>query len=178
MGPRSKMKSQNVTTAVVLLLALLLLSWGSQPLLSQGDSAGSPSPPGKPLAATQENGGAVHQHVLIQMGHFTDDLHAALMAMKVGVALQTAGAEVTLFAHLEGIRALDSRQPLNMRWGRSKTFASYYDQFVSKGGKVLGCPHCAETAGIDEGRLRDTARIATEGEVAAMILAADKVLDY
>lgn len=122
--------------------------------------------------------GADPQHVLIQMGHFTDDLHSAFMAMKIGVALRTAGAEVTLFANLEGIRALDSRQPFNMRWGHSKTFATHYDEFVAKGGRILGCPHCAKAAGIDGERLRESARIATEGEVAAMILAADKILDY
>jgi hypothetical protein len=57
--------------------------------------------------------------------------------------------------------------------------ATYYDGLVNAGGKVLVCPHCAEAAGVKAQNLRpgrpDGQR---PGELADVILAADKTLDY
>ncbi len=163
------MKTSPLTTiGIAVLLFLLLVSWRSGPWAD---------PEVRPMNETAEQVEDT-QHVLTQLGHFTDDLHSAFMAVKLGIAVRKAGAEVTLFVNLEGIRAIDSRQPLNMRWGHTKTFAAFYDEFVEKGGAVVACPHCAKAVGIEDDRLRDSAVVATEDELAALILSADKVVDY
>jgi predicted peroxiredoxin len=119
------------------------------------------------------------KHVLIQMGHFTDDLHAAFMAVKLGKALQQEGAHVTLFLNLEAVYMVDSRRPLDMRWGQNEmTLETVLTQFLRGDGKILVCPHCARAAGLEKDSLRSGAKIAKEAEVAKAIMAADVVLDY
>jgi len=130
-----------------------------------------------PIVADQH--GEHSKKVLIQMGHFTDDLHAAFMAVKLGNALQTEGAHVTLFLNLEAVYMADSRRPLDMRWGQNETaLEEYVNRFVKNGGVIVVCPHCAMAAGLQKGSLRSGAKIAEESEVAKAILAADVVLDY
>ncbi len=118
------------------------------------------------------------KQVLIQLGHYSDDLHAAFMAVKLGNALRKEGAQVTLFLNLEAARMADADTPLDMAWGHSGPLAKHWNAFVSGGGTVLVCPHCAKAAGMDKDNLRPKTRIAGEGEVAKAILAADVVLDY
>jgi predicted peroxiredoxin len=118
------------------------------------------------------------QQIIVHLSHYSDDLHATSMALKLGRILAEAGAEVTLFADLEGARLGDSRVPQGLLWGSSEPVSALYDAFTSAGGNVVLCPHCAAAAGISEDDLREGARIATEKEIAALFLAADKVLDY
>ncbi len=120
----------------------------------------------------------VSQKVVIHLKHYTDDLHAVNMALKLGSALQKKGAAVTLMLDLDGVRLADARQPQDLRWGGETPIATYYEDFVRSGGKMLVCPHCAHAAGLTDENLRDGARIGNEGDLAQLILDADKVLDY
>lgn len=119
------------------------------------------------------------QRVVVHLSHATDDLHAAFMAVKLGLAMQEKGAQVTLLVDLEGVRIADTRQPNDLVWGHGEALSTYYDAFVKAGGKVLVCPHCAAAAGLDAKSLRPGAQIAKDpGELAAVLLAADRILDY
>ena len=118
------------------------------------------------------------QQIVIHLSHYSDDLHAASMALKIGKMLAVAGAEVTLFADLEGARLGDRRVPQNLLWGSGKPVNELYDAFVNAGGNIVLCPHCASVAGIGKDNLRDGSRVGTEKEIAALFLAADKILDY
>jgi predicted peroxiredoxin len=118
------------------------------------------------------------QQIVVHLSHYTDDLHRALMALKIAELMQTKGAQVTLMLDLEGVRLADTRQPRDLQWGRFGTAADAYDAFVKAGGKVMVCGHCAMAVGLDEKSLRPGAQMAQEGGLADLILAADKVLDY
>jgi predicted peroxiredoxin len=121
---------------------------------------------------------AARQKVVVNLTHFTDNLHAVAMAVHLAHHMQMEGAEVTLLLDLEGVRLASTRQPQNLVWGKGEPVSKEYDAFVKAGGRVLLCPHCSENAGITERDLRQGARIAKVGELPKTILAADKVLDY
>lgn len=119
------------------------------------------------------------QNAVVHLSNLTNDLHAAFMAVKLETAMKSGPANVTLFVDLEGVRLVDSEQPLDLRWGPGhKRLAEYYDAFVVSGGRVLVCPHCANAAGIDCDSLRPGAQIATEAQLAKMLANTDKMLDY
>jgi predicted peroxiredoxin len=125
-----------------------------------------------PPAAAQET------KVVVHLTHYSDDLHAAFMAIKLAGAFQKNGADVTIFTDLEGVRLADMRAPQNVRWGHSSELAPLYVAFIEAGGKVLVCPHCAMAAGLETKDLRKGAKIGTEDEVVQLLLAAEKILDY
>ena len=118
------------------------------------------------------------QKVVIHLKHYSDNLHAVSMALKLGTALQKKGAEVTLMLDLEGVRLADTRQPQDLRWGGETLIGTYYEAFVKAGGKAVICPHCAHATGMKEKDVRSGARLGDEGDLAQLILDADKVLDY
>jgi predicted peroxiredoxin len=128
--------------------------------------------------AQQASPATGQQKIVVHLKHFTDDLHAAFMAVKLAGALKDEGADVTMFVDLEGVGLADSRQPQDLRWGHSRALSDYYAAWVKKGGRVLVCPHCAKAAGLQAGSLREGAKIGTEQEVAALLISADKILDY
>lgn len=118
------------------------------------------------------------QKVVIHLKHYSDNLHAVSMALKLGTVLQKKGAEVTLLLDLEGVRLADMRQPQDLRWGGETPIGNYYEAFVKAGGKAVVCPHCAHATGMKEKDVRSGARLGDEGDLAQLILDADKVLDY
>jgi predicted peroxiredoxin len=118
------------------------------------------------------------QNVVIHLKHYTDNLHAVSMALKLGKGIQQKGGQVTLMLDLEGVRLVDSRQPQDLRWGTEIPMSTHYEAFIKSGGRAVVCPHCAHAAGLTEKDLRAGARIATEEELAQLILGADKILDY
>ncbi len=128
---------------------------------------------------------AAQQKVVVHLSHYSDDLHRVAMALKLATAMQSQGAQVTLLLDVEGVRLADARQPQELSWGFKDmpTVAEQYDAFIEAGGEVLVCPMCAKAAGLDAASLRPGARLgmmdAEHGsELAEVILAADKVLDY
>lgn len=130
---------------------------------------------GQPTNAADAKAG---QKVVVHLSKFTNDLHAASMAVKLASGMQEHGAEVTLFLDLEGVRLVDQGQPLDLAWGHGKPIGEVYEKFVKAGGKAWVCPHCAHAAGLQEESLRAGAKIADEGSIPAMLLQADKILDY
>lgn len=141
--------------AVVISTALLFSGWGVRSTFAQEK-----------------------QSVVVHLSHYTDDLHAAFMALKLATAMQQKGAQTTLVLDLEGVRLASTQQPQDLRWGTSGDIAGHYEAFVKAGGKILVCPHCAQAAGVDAKILRSGAQIVKEDELAAALLAADKILDY
>jgi hypothetical protein len=55
--------------------------------------------------------------VMVHLGSFTNDLHAAKMALKVATAMRQQGASVVLFVDREGVRLADTRQPIGLIYG-------------------------------------------------------------
>lgn len=132
---------------------------------------------GPAVAAQAEEAAA--QHVVVHLGHYTDDLHAASMSLSLARLLQRKGARVTVFLDREGVRLADKRGPDDLRWGRTaEPVAALFAGFVEEGGRVLLCPHCAQAAGLGSGELRPGARIASDDDVATLFLEADRVIDY
>ena len=118
------------------------------------------------------------QKVVVHLTHYTDNLHAVKMAVHLAYMMQTMGAEVTMLLDLEGVRLADTRQPGELVWGKGEPISKELAAFVKAGGKMLLCPHCSEHTGLTAASLRPGARIGQHGELAKIILAADKVLDY
>lgn len=116
--------------------------------------------------------------VVVHLGHYTDDLHAASMALDLAGMLRGRDVPVTLFLGREGVRLADRRVPQSLRWSDGPSIAEKYAAFVKAGGRVLLCPHCASAAGVDAGSLREGASLGTDENVAAAFLEADKVIDY
>lgn len=132
-----------------------------------------------PVPAAKADPKPTKQSIVVTLAHGTDNLHAGMMAMKIGAALLKEGADVTLFVNLEAVRVADKRQPDGLRWGAGDaTIGGLYREFVTAGGKVLVCPHCAEAAGLKAADLREGAEIATVDQLAKLFLDADKVIDY
>lgn len=119
------------------------------------------------------------QAIVVKLGHFTNGLHEAVMALKLAEGLQGKGARVTLFLNLEGVRLADKRQPVNLVWGAGhEPIDVQYDRFVKKGGKILVCPACAQAVGLTAADVRAGAKIADMEELVNMFLEAEKVIDY
>jgi predicted peroxiredoxin len=116
--------------------------------------------------------------VVINLMQGTNDLRAASMALELANSLLARGAEVTLYANLEGVRLVDERQP-DQRCGMGDvTVGQLYEKFIAGGGTVLVCPLCAEVAGIRAEHLRAGSKLGTMEQVADVMLAADQVIDY
>lgn len=58
------------------------------------------------------------------------------------------------------------------------TLGQAIQRFVDAGGKIVMCPHCAASCGCQVGNLADGAKMAQQGELARVVLEADKILDY
>ena len=58
--------------------------------------------------------------VVVHLGHFTDDLHGASMALSIANMLQKRKVPVTLFLDREGVRLVDARVPQNLQWARTR----------------------------------------------------------
>lgn len=140
-----------------MLVPLLFIAAGSSPLAAQSTSK---------------------QKVVVHLSHFSDNLHAAKMAVHLANMMQGMGAEVTLLLDLEGVRLADSRQPGDLIWGKGDPISTEVAAFVKAGGKILLCPHCSEHAGITPATLRPGARIGQHAELPKVILEASKILDY
>lgn len=133
-----------------------------------------------PAKATAADGVAdKQQKVVVHLSHFTDDIHACFMALKVANLLQEQGADVTVFLDLEGVRLAARRQELAFTWGaESPPLSKYYDQFTAGGGKVVLCPHCAKSAKLNDPGLKRNAELTTTAALGKLLLDADKVIDY
>jgi predicted peroxiredoxin len=122
------------------------------------------------------------QSIVVHLSHSTNDLHRATMAFDLAITLQGAGANVTMFMDLEGVRIMDKNLPQDLTWGfgaQKNSIQQLLQNYVEAGGKVLLCPHCAQAAGLSDSMLLSEAKIAKgPEEVARLFLNADKVIDY
>ncbi len=156
MKPRNRL-GLAVIAAVIAAIGIVVLS--------------EPNPPSVQAKARQK--------IVVHLSHYSDSSHSALMAVHFAQYLQEHGSDVTLMLDVEGARLADQRQVQNPATGMNAQISAYYDGFVKAGGKVLVCPHCAEAAGLTAQNLRPGARLGKDmGELADVILVADKTLDY
>lgn len=122
------------------------------------------------------------QSIVVHLSHSTDDLHRATMALDLARALQEAGASVTLFMDLEGVRLVDKSLPQDLAWGfgaQKSSIQLLLKNYVEGGGKIMLCPHCAQAVGLTDSMISSEANIAAgPDEVARLFLEADKVIDY
>jgi len=118
------------------------------------------------------------QHIVIHLTHCADNLTAAGMALRLGAELLAKGAQVTLLLDLEGARLADVRQPLDLATRRGRLLGDMFDHYVTAGGKMVVCPHCAAAIGLESSMLRPGASIGQDDTLAQLILDADKILDY
>lgn len=118
------------------------------------------------------------QKIVVHLGSFTDDLHSAFMAFSLATNMQKAGASVTVFLDREGVRLADQRERGDLTWGDSGPISKAMSDFVDAGGKVVVCPHCGELAGMTAANLRPGASWASHHDVAALMIEADKVIDF
>jgi len=116
--------------------------------------------------------------VVVKLDHFTDDLHAAFMALKIANGLEEKDQNVVLFLNLEAVRLAHGHQPVDLAWGHNEDFSVLLNRFIEHGGKILVCPHCANSIGMHAEDMREGITIAEEGEVIDAIMAADKVVSY
>lgn len=130
-------------------------------------------------AARADDGHTEHaQLVVIHLGHATDDIHTADMALHMGTNLAKHGASVTLFVDREGVRLADRRLPIDtLTWGENNIGADY-DDFIAAGGRVVVCPGCAENQGLSAEQLRKGASMGTPDSLAELLLRASKVVDF
>ena len=119
---------------------------------------------------------AQEKNVVIHIGQYSNDLHSAAMGLSLAGMLQKEGAEVTIFLDREAVRMAEQGQPL-LTYGDSDTEA-LMTSFVSNGGRVLLCPHCAELGGVEASELREGTEMGTPETIAALFMAADIVIDY
>jgi predicted peroxiredoxin len=130
------------------------------------------------VADAQTGGAPEKQSVVVHLSRYSNDLHAVSMAFTAASGLLKAGAQVTLFLDLEGVRLADTRVPQDLRWGHGDAISTQYEVFVGAGGTILVCDHCARAAGLDAAHLRKGATLATGDALPQILLRADKILDY
>ncbi|HWA98335.1 MAG TPA: hypothetical protein VG713_07575 [Pirellulales bacterium] len=110
-------------------------------------------------------------------------LHSALMAFGLATALQKQSATVTVM--------LDSEAPslVKASWADRSLYKSRREQspmtlgraikgFVDAGGTIVLCPHCAASCGCDTKNITTGAKLGQQGELARVVLEANKILDY
>lgn len=105
------------------------------------------------------------------------DPHAVFMALSMANALQRAGAPVTLFLDLEGVRLADSLTPSDFRMGKTSA-AELFDNFVNAGGRVALCSHCVQLAGMESSTLRRGANVLSDAALVRLVTGADQIIDY
>lgn len=131
-----------------------------------------------PARAEEAPAIAPQKSVVVHLTAFTNDLHKALMAVKLAWGMQHRGAKVTLFLDIEGVRIADKRQPIDLKWGTSGSLEDHWDTFIAEGGRVLLCRHCAHAAGIESEHLREGAALDEDELLPQLLIDADVVLDY
>lgn len=114
--------------------------------------------------------------VVVHIGQYSNDLHAATMGVGLARQMQEAGADVTIFVDREGVRMGEEGQPL-LPFGDTDLEA-VLSAYVDEGGTVLVCPHCAKLGGVEPDELRRGFEMGTRESIAELFLDADTVVSY
>lgn len=130
------------------------------------------------------------QKIVVHLSKAEGDnaIHSALMAFGLAAAMQKQGAYVTVMLDSEAPRlsqqswankTLPASAAMAKKMGtKPMTLGSAIASFTKGGGRIVMCPHCTAACGVKaDGRLLG-AQLGAEGELARLVLAADKVLDY
>jgi predicted peroxiredoxin len=123
------------------------------------------------------------QNIVVHLKKNTEDLQAAIMSARMGNMLAAEGCNVTLFLTLRGVRLADARMPQNLTFGRddvspSPSLQEAVASFQANGGTVAVCPACGAEVGLTHADLIPGAVILYPPEIVALILSADKVIDF
>lgn len=148
-------------SSTVLAFLVLLVSLGASP---RATAQGEPAREGSAKA------------IVVHIGQYSNDLHSAAMGLGLAGMLQEAGADVTVFLDREAVRLADAAHPL-LTYGDTDV-GSLLSSFLSGGGRVVVCPHCAELGGVEASELREGVVMGTRASIAQLFLGADTVIDY
>lgn len=141
----------------------------------------------RPANAATESQAKATQKIVVHLSQSEGDpaIHSALMGLGLAAAMRQQGADVIVM--------LDSEAPAIVKkaWAEKSlssaakdsahppmTLGKAIQRFVDAGGTIVMCPHCAASCGCEAGNLADGAKLAQQGELARVVLEADKILDY
>lgn len=114
--------------------------------------------------------------VVVHIGQYSNDLHAATMGVGLARQMQDAGADVTIFVDREGVRMGEEGQPL-LTYGDTD-LAALLSAYIDGGGTVLVCSHCAELGGVEPDELRRGFEMGTQESIVELFMNADTVVSY
>ena len=142
---------------------------------------------GAALAPAAEAAPPKPQNIVVHLSSSEGEhaLHSAFMGIGLAGALRRMGADVTLM--------LDSSGPnlAKQAWSSKRlpaasampsmpalSLGEALTQLAQAGGRIRLCPHCSRVCGVEPGETVPGAQLAAEGELAAIVFHADKILDY
>jgi len=141
--------------------------------------------------ATTANSRAHHkpQNIVFHLNNSEggNALHSAFMGIGLATSLRQMGADVTLMLDASGPnfakrgwsgKSLSSTGMSLAPGMPPMRLGDVLAKFVQSGGSIRLCPHCSRSCGVTQGDTVPGAQIAAEGELARIIFAADKVVDY
>lgn len=142
-----------------------------------------------PFAAARPAGaaGAPHkaQNIVVHLSDSEGEhaLHAAFMGIGLATALRQMGTDVTLMLDVSGPNLAksawsDKSLPTPAPSMPPMRLGDALAGFVRAGSSIRLCPHCSKTCGVTPGDTVPGVRIAGEGELARIVFAADKIIDY
>ncbi len=150
--------------------------------------AGAPAVFAADMTAAQKIVISIKRDLYTEGGH-----ESACVAAAMGTMLSTNGADVTIFASLDGVEVANQRTlgyvdlyAANVgNWSCTTNsgelpLGTLVSGFVSAGGSILACPLCwTKRFGMDAGsELVTGASVGTSSSFATLFLDADKVIDF
>ncbi len=129
------------------------------------------------------------QNIVVHLNNSEGEnaLHSAFMGIGLATALRQMGADVTLMLDASGpnfAKSAWSDKSVAPAMASSVSamppmrLGNVLAGFVRAGGVVRLCPHCSRMCGVTPGGTIPGAQIAAEGELARIVFAADKIVDY
>ena len=147
-----------------------------------------------PLAAARParaDTGAQHkaQNIVVHLNNSEGEnaLHSAFMGIGLATALRQMGADVTLMLDASGPNLAKTAWAVKSLAPAAGSFSpamppmrlgDLFAGFIRAGGSIRLCPHCSKMCGVLPGGTVPGARLAAEGELAQIVFAADKIIDY
>ncbi|MBL9094570.1 MAG: DsrE family protein [Planctomycetaceae bacterium] len=144
-------------------------------------------PSGSVIQASADSTTQTPQRIVVHLRQSDGSpaLHSALMGLGLATAMRNQGATVTVMLDSEAAslakKSWADKAPTNADRDSvhpPMTLGKAIQRFVDVGGTIVMCPHCAASCGCEAADLADGARFGKEGELARVVLQADKILDY
>lgn len=104
---------------------------------------------------------AAKKGLLFNVTSGKEDLHAVTMAMQLANHALDDGREVTLFLNVRAPEFARKDLPESFAFHGNPAIKEMLTDLLSRGAKVLVCPHCAEVMGVKQADLLSGAELAT-----------------